>query len=173
MLAAVGLRWWVMENPSSARACERGWGRVRGIKHPSPTRICKQGGWGRRWDVVVVKNKNKKFIFISKKHVPMGPNDGRCVVRALFHLRGPALACVGLRFGCCGPTLAVLGLRWLLWAVVGCCGPSLVAVDLRSPALAAVGLRWPSLALVGCCGPSLWPSWASSGPRVGMWMWVW
>ena len=81
----------------------------------------------------------------------MGPNDGRCVVRALFHLRGPALACVGLRFGCCGPTLAVLGLRWLLWAVVGCCGPSLVAVDLRSPALAALavlGLGWLLWAVV-------------------------
>ena len=37
VLAAVGLRWWVMENPPSARACERGgWGRVRAMKMPIP-----------------------------------------------------------------------------------------------------------------------------------------
>ena len=76
-------------------------------------------------------------------------------------------ACIGcceLRFGCCRPVLAVLGLCWLLWTIIGCCGALLAAVDLRWPALASVGLHSPSLTAVDRrCGP-LW----AKGGYVGM-----
>jgi hypothetical protein len=73
--------------------------------------------------------------------------------------RGPLLA----------PLLAVVDRRWpalacmaLVGPFAGCCGPSLACVGLLWPALACVGLHWPSLAVVGLCWPALavlrWPS---------------
>ena len=73
---------------------------------------------------------------------------------AVVDLRQHSLALVG----CCGPTLAVVGLRGLRWhawpalAVVGPCWPSLACMAVGGlcwPSLAVVGLRWPSLASSG------------------------
>jgi hypothetical protein len=119
-----------------------------------------------------MQKNTKKNTLGPKRHIwrHLGPfsSSWACVGRC-----GPSFwllwACVGRPC----TLLAAMDGRWLLWTVVGCCGWSLAAVDLSSPALAAVDLRWPSLAFVGCCGPSLWPLWASSRPKVGMWMWMW
>ena len=79
-------------------------------------------------------NKNKiKNLYIEKqlKFSPTyGPNNVSGVVWALFCL--------------CGPALAFVNRRWLLWAFV----------DLRWPSLAVIGFRGPALACVGCCGLS-------------------
>jgi len=66
---------------------------------------------GRRWLLwAFVVNKTEK----EKKKLTWGPSDAPGVVWALFRLRGPALAFIGL----CWPVLACVGRRWLLWACV-------------------------------------------------------
>jgi len=53
-------------------------------------------------------------------------------------LRWPSLAVIG----CCGPSWAFVGRRWLPWAFVGLHWPALAAVGFRGPALAFGGRRW-------------------------------
>ena len=54
------------------------------------------------------KIKNK--LYIKKNTRIYGPNNVSGIVWALFCLCGPLLAVVG----CCGPSWACVGLRWLL-----------------------------------------------------------
>ena len=63
----------------------------------------------------------------------------------VVHLRRPASAFVG----CCGSSLAAVGLSWPSLAFVG---SLLAAVGLL---LACLDLRWATLAVVGYCGPLL------------------
>src|ERR1700678_3117459 len=114
-----------------------------------------------------------------KKKLTYGPNDASSVVWALFHLR---FIFVGLRW----PSLACVGLRWLMWAFVGVvranygCGgyeinctfkkkltygpndASSVVWALFHLRFIFVGLCWPSLANVGLRGRrpgQLWVWW--------------
>ena len=100
----------------------------------------------------------------TRKKNTLGPKRRQMRRLGPFSFLGlpPALAAVSF-------VLASVGLRWpsLDFVGRGCCGASLAAVDPCWPALAAVGLHSPSLAAVGRrCGPL----WASSGPKVGIWV---
>ena len=57
-------------------------------------------------------------------------------------------ACIGLHGLLWAFILTAVGLRWPSLDFVGCCGPSLAAVDVRFPVLAVLGLCWLLWAII-------------------------